>query len=306
MSGLAARTWNLAKVLATDPMRSPLGVAASRKIFGNAAGCQQNVNGYLELWNARRKFTGGTYGEEAAAMAEQLRTVGFAKAPWTLDAEKIETIRAALDAAIEEQDTLPIQDATGATVRDAMLNVLNRVPEIADVFDDRLRQVLYAYFQSHVHIYEPQVVRTRAVPEQGAEQRDLYSNFWHNDATKPSILSCFVLLTEVTEAHGPTHVINRAETKTAIDLGYVTRNEFGKSKPFLETEATITKLTGAPGTMYFINPSECLHKASFPQDGNFRDLIFSYFTATPGDADQWAEPQADGPKFLKTIEWHRY
>ena len=44
----------------------------SRFVFSNAAGTKQNIYGILELWNSRRKFTGGRVNNKSNVLAKPL------------------------------------------------------------------------------------------------------------------------------------------------------------------------------------------------------------------------------------------
>ena len=132
--------------------------------------------------------------------------------------------------------------------------------------NEHLKSDLFAYFQSHFKVFYP--ICWRQYPISNTDiKRNVYSNLWHCDSGKTSIITAFILLADVTENNGPTNIISKQDTKKALSMGYINRDNYGKSKNFFKNEADIFKCTGKAGITFVsrgpgaTNASIAIHSA---------------------------------------------
>jgi hypothetical protein len=99
-------------------------------------------------------------------------------------------------------------------------------------------------------------------------------------------LKLFVTLNEVTDQHGPLHVISKRKTKELFSSG------FSRSDPQMQEKvnkvATPVSLTGPPGTAMLANTNTVLHRAGHPAKGKSRDIaLIQLVPATEPLPENW-------------------
>jgi hypothetical protein len=108
--------------------------------------------------------------------------------------------------------------------------------------------------------------------------QEFYSNFYHCDAYLFTMFKIFINVDEVSDNHGPLHVINKIHiNKFLKKTNYKTRiADFGEE---IINNDYIFKNIGKRGDILACNTTEVFHKAGEPADGNYRDMIFLTFAA---------------------------
>lgn len=291
------QTFKRAQGLISDPMNSGPALAVGRRVFGNNAGFKQNVVGGLEIWNARRNgpFSGNVLHDDTARAVE---TIGYAKAPWRLESELVDTLEQRFEAAISQKAVTEQFAEDDTPVNVALKNPLSNAPEIREVFDERMQAVVHAYFGSRVRIYTPDYWRNFHVKPEILANHERFSERWHNDSGKVSILSVLILMSDVNEEHGATWCATRTRTREIFREGLQYREHGGEVSRRLETDADSVRFTGQRGDMWFLNTRRTLHRAGIPGDSLQRDILGLKFTPHAGDQDIWDETPAPEEKDL--------
>lgn len=286
---------------AGDPMNSGPALALSRQLFGNNAGMKQNVYGNLELWNSRRN---GPFAEQVGThpAVQAIDQVGYVKAPWSYPAELIDRMQERFAQNIATDNVVTQRNRDGGLLNIAARDVLHSMPEVREFLNDELRSVLRSYFGSFVRVYKPDFWRNFHIPEADLVERERYSERWHNDSGKTSILSILILMSDVSEENGPTWCISRPTTRALMKHEYKSR-DLTPLDNIAEGRAEVVKFVGRRGDAWLLNTRRTLHRAGIPAPGKQRDLLGLKFTPAAGDSDVWDEiPRPEE----KQLIWHRY
>jgi hypothetical protein len=103
-----------------------------------------------------------------------------------------------------------------------------------------------------------------------------------------------VNLSNVTEEHGPLHVVSRSDTKSLVGMRF-DREEEGLPGHIVESECDVIKLTGKAGSAAIANSNLCLHRADNPSKGNHRDLAMLVFNPSSDPCgDDWTSDLSKG------------
>lgn len=133
------------------------------------------------------------------------------------------------------------------------------------------------YYNARVCLAWAGITRNHPVED---NKREMYSNFYHNDAYTFNLFKIFINLHDVDLSNGPLHLVKKNKSKNFINFhNYRSRNNYMNN---LNTpEEFIYKNTGNRGDIFFCNTTELLHKAGEPEIGNIRDMLFLNFVAIP-------------------------
>lgn len=133
------------------------------------------------------------------------------------------------------------------------------------------------YFNSNIYVTNVTLKRNFYSTE--AEEKEIYNNFYHNDAYIYTHFKLFVNLMDMDENTGPTHVFSILNTKKIINKvkKYKRNNLIEK----LNSEIKPYKHIGPAGKSFFCLTSKCLHKAGIPSKDKFRDYLIITFVAYP-------------------------
>jgi len=247
----------------SEPLRHSHALKLSRRVFGNNAGLEQNLQGQWELMRARRSVSRGD------ALAQSFWQTGFMWVPGAYDPERFEAIRtnarALLDATPRPEDEyiVGIQDARLRAER----------PEIFGLVDDRIRAIVERIYAAPATVYSGLLWRTFPVPQDALAEREVYSNHWHNDSGKVSNVALFVLMCDASRAQGPMRFVTRKRTRELMRVGYAHRDRYGVPEEILEDGAHVSEFAGSAGTALLLNTSICLHRAGIPEAGHTRDMV---------------------------------
>lgn len=151
------------------------------------------------------------------------------------------------------------------------------IPEIMQLITPNVMQFLVEYYGSSFRIKDLAVWRNMPIQQQVC--KDVLSSNWHNDREDATSLRLFVLLSDnVNSRTGATRAFTKKYTKKIMRSGtYIHRFKyFGKAKKLISSTDNIQYFNGNLGDAYFVNTQVCLHCASEPEKGCFRDIIQFY------------------------------
>jgi hypothetical protein len=184
-----------------------------------------------------------------------------------------------------------------ANYGDTIFDFQSKFPEVEDLINDEITEIVESYYNSHFSIDYIKLYRNYHVPKKMREKSGVYDINWHVDSYAPDATKLFVNLSNVTEEHGPLHVASRADTKSLVDQNF-NRNEEGVPGRVVEAKADVTKLTGKAGTATIANSNLCLHRADNPSEGNHRDIAMIVFNPSSKPCtDNWTKELSPGRNF---------
>ena len=152
-------------------------------------------------------------------------------------------------------------------------DVAKNIPRVIDVVNPRVCRLISGYYRRDFRITNITCWRNYHVPPAVSSERELFSYRWHCDTGNVSKLTLFVMLTDTSNNHGPTHSLTKQRTRYLIRTGYRNRNRYHHSSQEMEEPPHVSKATGARGTALLLNATQCLHRASIPRAGNHRDML---------------------------------
>jgi hypothetical protein len=244
-----------------------------RRVFGNTAGLRQNVIGKTAVY-ARRMYP-NTIGMNKSRHTDALnmRKNGYLILSDLYESQNFKPIR---DGIVENlnQKQKEAPDTYSISVRD----LHEKMPDIYGLVNKNILDVAHNIFGSQVVVSDILPYRTLYVPQNVIEntQGDIYSNRWHCDSGRTSILSFFVLLNDVDDNGGPFHLISKQDTRRLIQDQYQNRNHSSSFEDYVKTQEPdiIQKFTGKAGDVLFFNTAESLHRAELIQtQGRHRDMV---------------------------------
>jgi hypothetical protein len=159
-------------------------------------------------------------------------------------------------------------------------NADKNIPELKELISTQLQEILTAYYGCYFTISDIAAWRNHHVPginiaTENAKY-DVFSNTFHNDALPRTSLRLFVLLSDgVTKNTGALRYHNKTNSEKIVkSLGFFSRPYMSKAarEKLLDPE-TIKYFEGNIGDAALCNTQECLHAASIPKEGSFRDTI---------------------------------
>jgi hypothetical protein len=244
-----------------------------RRVFGNTAGLRQNLIGKTAIYT--RRIAPNTIGLDTARRAEALtmRKNGYLILSELYDASNFQAIR---DGIVKHLDDK--QKTTPGTYSIGIRDLHDTMPEIYGLVNDNILDVAQNIFGSQVVVSDILPYRTLYVPQNVIDntQGDIYSNRWHCDSGRTSILSFFVLLNDVDDNGGPFHLIPKQDTRRLIQSQYQNRNNSSSFEDYVQIQESdiIRKFTGKAGDVLFFNTAESLHRAELIQtQGRHRDMV---------------------------------
>jgi hypothetical protein len=275
-----------------------IGSAAPKLLYGNSAGFAQNFGPRREHTRLRRAFTDerGILGQEPyVGRARQLKTVGALRIPATADQGLKTRVRDRVSQCFEDS-ALSIASPNGATRH--LIDPLRSVPELAGFLTEDLRRTIAEYYGCALRVESVRVWRNHHVPGVNADVEDKFSNTFHEDNCPVSGLRVFVLLTDgVTRETGALRFHDKKVSERLVrSLEYFHRDAM---LPYVRRKLvdprTLQYFEGNIGDTCVCNTQECLHAASIPKAGTFRDMLQFEVYPAPGSYREGAELFSDVP-----------
>jgi len=140
---------------------------------------------------------------------------------------------------------------------------------------DIVQQFLKSYLRIlNIHIY-------RITTPNKNMMETAYGNTgnWHTDGSTSESLKIMILLSDVSERHGPMSLINLSNTRKIIknhNFKYTAK----ESNSFIDNNFSPVVYTGKKGLVMIARTNECFHKATIPEIGNNRDILTFYVTTS--------------------------
>lgn len=246
-------------------------------VFGNAIGLRYNLYPLIELRKLRKSFPQNNYNissnDLALSQANQLNEFGYVKIKKPFNFELLKCIKNKYDLLIEN-DNSSISSPNGFTR--FLLKPENAIPEIQDLLANEIKEVLFNYYRCSYRIESVRAWRNYHVPDYDPNTMDAFSNTFHNDDLPVTGLRVFILLCDnVTRKTGAFRFHDKKYSKKIVrSLNYFHRFKLSsESLKMLTNESQLKYFEGNLGDVCICNTQECLHAASIPEKGSFRDIL---------------------------------
>ncbi len=141
-------------------------------------------------------------------------------------------------------------------------------------YQDKLEK----YFNSKIYLVEAKIQRNFPIEEKDEHKQNIYSNNYHVDYYIINFFKIFINLHDVDDTQGPMNLYSKKDTLKFIKLNnYKNRSSYDLNN---EKELGLVKNTGLIGESLICSTPQCLHRASSPNNGKFRDMLFLSFAVT--------------------------
>lgn len=179
------------------------------------------------------------------------------------------------------------------------------IPEVKELINPKISSIIENIYGEYFEIVNILCWRNYHVPPDIAKGKELYSQRWHIDQFPPqTLLKLFVNISNVTEEDGPFHIHSLDRTKQLIKGGYnpyTSRQNYCSSLyDWLDKDSI--KAIGEPGTAMLCNTTTCLHRASIPSMGHYRDIIqFQIVPASTPLSSDWIQNLSPHPTEIHNL-----
>ena len=242
--------------------------------YGNTAGFWFNYGAKRQLRRLQKEYPSELpeITVDAYNAAHQVTEYGY-----TL-IQRVSSL-ASINAAVNKvQASFLDEDLFATSPNGASWHLLNpeKIPEIKELFNETINNILIAYYGCAFRINTVRIWRTMHVSGVDSERHDVFSNTFHHDNVPVNGLKIFILLTD-----GVNRDTGAFRFHDAVESRKIVRT-FGYFHRFMQTKRILRRLTN-PETLHFfegdrgdcaiVNTQECLHGASIPKLGSHRDIL---------------------------------
>ena len=242
--------------------------------YGNSAGLRNNFGAYSELRNLRKAFTkidSMSFSDYGSVQANRLTENGYIVIDDLIEPTKISAAVACCKK-IFQTPKMHVAEKHGA-----MFHAINptEVMEFQNLFSSKLRGILENYYKCAYRINTVRVWRNIHVESADQERDDIFSNTFHHDACKATSLRVFILLKDnVNRDTGALRFHDKANSMNLIRKNYFSRySQNNKIIERLIDPSSLKYFEGDAGDCAIVNTQECLHAASIPGLGSYRDIL---------------------------------
>ena len=266
--------------------------APARLWYGNDAGWRHNWIGKTDIKRLRRQLG------SSAPVVQDERAVSLSRDGYVLlnpgyDERLLQTITDKVHGLMDDSDTsFPLAAGNVCT---RLLGLLARVPEVHLLLCQDIQNLLLAFYGTWFRVWGVSCWRIKPVPNYDGRE-EVYSNFWHCDYAPTSIMKLFVNLSDVTPETGAFRLHSIASTKEIMRSGYWSRWWIGgPARRMVEEPSRVICVSGPVGSAVLCSTEACLHRASIPRAGTYRDIIEFKLepSAEPLAADWWLHVASD-------------
>lgn len=242
--------------------------------YGNNAGWRNNWGEKQRLKQLRRHFSHSLMLPSSSKdLAKSLQEEGYCLLPPHEDKALLQRVEQKTMQAIEDPAS-SIASPNKATR--FLLEPITHVPEMKHLLSEEIANVLLAYYQCAFRIESIRVWRNYHVPNAHPEKDDKFSNTFHHDNCPVNGLRVFILLTDkVSRETGAFRFHNKKVSQRIIrGFGYFHREKLSKKmRKRLISPETLSFFEGNVGDVCICNTQACLHAASIPKEGSYRDIL---------------------------------
>ena len=129
-----------------------------------------------------------------------------------------------------------------------------------------------------MYLINVEVSRNFPLDKKIEHNTNVYSNNYHVDYYIMNYFKMFINLQDVDETQGPMNLYSKKNSKKFISINnYKNRTKYNLNN---EKELGVIKNTGSMGDLFVCSTPQCLHRASSPEKGKKRDMLFLSFAVT--------------------------
>lgn len=141
-----------------------------------------------------------------------------------------------------------------------------------------LKNKIEKYFNLKLYLINAMVSRNLPLDKKIEHNTNVYSNNYHVDYYIMNYFKMFINLQDVDETQGPMNLYSKKNSKKFLTSNnYKDRSNYKLKN---EKELGMIKNIGHKGDLFICSTPQCLHRASSPEIGKKRDLLFLSFAAT--------------------------
>ena len=242
-------------------------------IYKNTAGLQNNLQGSITKFKTR-KDTRSKTNNDLKTLISNLKTNGYVSLEYPFDDSLIEKIHQEyIDAINDDKFSFVRTEYDGKTYSRMIKTAWNTIPSSQKLVSEYVQNIFSEYFKGHFQVLDITAWRNEHVPKEITEKKELYASHWHCDGKNTAIMTLFLNLKEVTESDGPFMIQSRPRTKELVEKGFGNRHDYGLPQKEVEDQNHVVKHVGEMGSAMIVSTEECLHRASHPENGHFRDIL---------------------------------
>jgi len=210
--------------------------------------------------------------------SEQLRKEGFVFYDGLVGSDVVNTLSEQWNAYCDTQK-IPSDFRLQLSSEQSLDVIKGKFPILNKALTEKIIDIVQQYYQSYINLLNIHLYRITTPSEMMREVAYGNTGNWHTDGSSSESLKIFILLSDVTDAHGPMNLISIKNTKNVIknhNFKFSDRN----SNLFVEGNYQSAKFTGKKGRVMITRTNDCLHRASIPESGNTRDMLTFYVTCS--------------------------
>lgn len=252
-----------------------LDVRLGRVVYGNLTSFSYNFAGRKNLRALRSKHI--PIDNQDKSFLWSMKVNGYYQAPFCLPSEVMTAVVDEYHSALDNPNRS--QDIMSTKAKEAGLPVYCRSVDYEHLellhllLTDEINQLISYYFGGKPHVILGCARRNQHIPPEIAKTYDIYSNSWHCDNEPSDRIKMFVALSNINENCGPLHMLPRPRTRSILKQGFKHRDDYGIPLEIIEDPKHLIKFTGKVGSVFFVNVTQCLHRAGIPQPGYYRDIV---------------------------------
>lgn len=141
---------------------------------------------------------------------------------------------------------------------------------IEHLVSDDLKNFLEYFYKGKFKIKKIQAWRNFHVPNSILDTSEVFSNRFHLDAHKTSLINVFVFIEDINYDQGPFSILDKSLTKQLIRSRFYNNRNNNPEKKLREQSY---QCTGRSGDVIISQNFNCLHAAGIPAEGKHRDII---------------------------------
>jgi hypothetical protein len=261
-------------------IRSGLNVKVGRKLFCNDGGVISNVIGrYVKNRDSKNSKKLGFHCNQSP-FVEDLKDRGFAVVDRTASEAAMASLAETWARWASDQET-PKDGRLQLSSVDFSETVNECLPMLRQLVTKEVEDTLESYFGSYSRIINFHIYRnTKAL---NVSRLDSYGStgHWHTDGSTSESIKLFFMLSDVNVNNGPMEIISRKDTRKVFQsTKFSFPDKKGQTVRYIGDECKIISLQGKRGSSFYALTNDILHRATVPDEGEFRDLIVFYITSS--------------------------
>ncbi len=142
----------------------------------------------------------------------------------------------------------------------------------------KLKKKVENYYNLKMFLINASVRRNFSINSENDHKIKYYSNNFHVDYYIMNYFKMFINIHDVDDNRGPMHLFSKTNSKKFVkQSNFKDRNNYSL-KPI--DSCGLIKNTGSMGDIFVCSTPQCVHRASSPKNGNYRDMLFLTFAVT--------------------------